>query len=124
MHLPHTMTNTTTVELPQIIRLVICNSSGTDVSVSVSTYDGPGDITLLTSEEFHTLILDPFGQSGAATLVAPAFGLASATLETLSDESNRNKVLKLAFPMACEEIKKTSCPGWNHCSAQIFDNVK
>ena len=30
----------------------------------------------------------------------------------------------MAFPTACEEIKKTSCPGWNHRPAQIFDNIK
>ena len=78
----------------------------------------------MTPEEFRSDILEPCRQVGAATLVAPTFGRAVATLDTSYDESNRNQVLKLAFPTACEEIKVTSCPGWNHRPAQIFDNIK
>ena len=108
------MTITTTTELPQTIRSIKCNisaASGTKVSVSVSTYDGPDDIFAMTPEQFCSDILEPSGQGGAATLVAPVFGCTFATLNTSCDKFNRNKVLNLAFPTAFEEIKKISWPG-------------
>ena len=126
---PKTLSFTTTAELPQTIGYVLCNStiSGTTTVatlMSVSTYVGPEDICAMDTEEFHSEILDPCHQTGAATLVAPIFGRPTATLDTSVDEANRNVVLLLAFPAACEEIKVTSCPGWNHRPASIFENIK
>ena len=98
---PHTMNITTTAELPQTICSVQCSTSGPtagiDISVSVSTYDGPDDICAMIPEQFRSDLLEPGGQGGAATLVAPVFGRTFATLDTSYDKSNRNKVLKLAF---------------------------
>ena len=118
------MSITTTAELPQTIGYVLCTSSGTATLVFVSTYDSPDDICAMTPEEFRDSIIEPCHQAGAETLVAPMFGHPTATLDTSDDESNRDLVLKLAFLTACEEIKVTSCPGWNHRPAQIFDNIK
>ena len=121
---PKSMYITTTAEIPQTIGYVLCTSSGTASLVSVSTYDGPDDICAMNPEEFRDSILKPCYQSRAATLVAPMFGRAVAILDTSDDESNCDLRLKLAFPTACEDIKVTSCPGWNHRPAQIFDNIK
>ena len=60
-HLPQTMTITTTVELPQTISSVLCNSTGSPVAVSVSTWVGPDNITLLKPEVFKA-ILEIMGQ--------------------------------------------------------------
>ena len=80
------MTIPTTTKLPQTIRSIKCNisaASGTKVSVSISTYGGPDHIFAMTPEQFHSDILEPSGQGGAATLIAPIFGCTFAILDTV-----------------------------------------
>ena len=94
---PKTLSFTTTAELPQTIGYVLCSSTNTGTTtvntlISVSTYVGPEDICALDTEEFHSEILDPCHQAGAAILVAPIFGGTSATLDTSVDMANRNDV--------------------------------
>ena len=68
--------------------------------------------------------MTPTRQSGDATLVEPDFGRVNTAIDTVIDESNQNKVLRVSFPTAAEDTKVTSYPGWAHRPSQVFDDIK
>ena len=121
---PETLNITTLAMLPQTTGQVLNNDGANGVLVYVSTYHGLDDNCAMTAYELCDEVLDPCRKEGAATLVPPEFGRVDATIDTTYNESNRNQVLKLLFPTACEEIKVTACPGWAHRPSQIFNNIK
>ena len=112
----------TVIELPMTSKQVNDTASG---AIEVAAFQGKADIRTYSSDDFQDHIINVMGQTGAAKLVAPAFGASMATLdnESKADELHELVVGK-CFGYLSQQLFKTVCANLAYRPAQTLDNVK
>ena len=112
----------TVIELPVTSKQDNNTTSGT---IKVVTFQYEADIRAYSPEDFQDQILSVTGQTGAAKLVAPAFGARTATLDLESKADELHELLfGSCFQYLSQQLFKTICANLVWRPAQTLDNVK